>query len=112
MKPLTDEQLILKRRHGTPREFENACMECLGKISVAEMQAAVNKYRAEWRHAGRKRKPKRKPDAVNILARALCLEYFRAYYQHHPVILNRTVHKMWRDWTGTADAILRKIGHV
>ena len=50
--PLTTEQLRLKRKHGTPEEFEAGCRQALGEISLDEMNAAVRKYREEWEAAG------------------------------------------------------------
>jgi hypothetical protein len=52
MQKLSPKQQALRRKHGTPDEFEDACKNCLGEISLAEMEAAVQKYRDEWAKAG------------------------------------------------------------
>lgn len=41
----------LKKRHGTPKEFERAVLNALGEISWGEAMAAINKYRREWKEA-------------------------------------------------------------
>ena len=46
--PTRDE---LQAKHGTPREFEEACRNALGEISYREMEVAVEKYRTEWADA-------------------------------------------------------------
>jgi hypothetical protein len=50
---LTPEQAKLRREHGTPDQFEAACRDSLGEISLGELEAAVQKYRLEWDAAGR-----------------------------------------------------------
>ena len=47
-------QQELEARHGTPAEFSKAVWSVLGEISVAEAQAAIEKYEREWDEAGRK----------------------------------------------------------
>lgn len=49
---MTPQQLELKRKHGTVEEFTDAVINAIGEISVMEAQAAIVKYRQEWREAG------------------------------------------------------------
>lgn len=50
--PLTPAQERLRKKHGTPAEFQRACENALGEISIEEMKAAVAKYEREWKIAG------------------------------------------------------------
>lgn len=47
-------QQQMQADHGTPAEFAKAVWNALGEISVAEAQAAIEKYEREWHEAGRK----------------------------------------------------------
>jgi hypothetical protein len=47
-KPKTAKQEVLKRKHGTPREFADAIIRGLGEYSVDEARAAIDKYNVEW----------------------------------------------------------------
>lgn len=49
---LSRKQRILRNNHGAPQQFEDACFQCLGEISVAEAKRAVTKYRKEFKEAG------------------------------------------------------------
>lgn len=49
---MTAAQKQLKKKHGTPEEFEQACRACL-EITHQEEVAAIRKYRDEWNRAGR-----------------------------------------------------------
>lgn len=50
--PLTDAQVRLKRKHGTPKQFADAVFNAVGDISIAEARAAIDKYNKEWFEAG------------------------------------------------------------
>jgi hypothetical protein len=50
--PLTEKQMQLKKKHGTPKEFADAVFNAVGDISVAEAREAIDKYNAEWFTAG------------------------------------------------------------
>lgn len=41
-------QQVLRRMHGTPREFARAAVMTIGEISVDEAKAAIAKYRKRW----------------------------------------------------------------
>ena len=51
---LTDAQIKLARKHGTPAEFAVACWyACPAEISADEAEAAIAKYQREWDKAGK-----------------------------------------------------------
>jgi hypothetical protein len=52
---MTKARLSLKKKHGTPREFEAGCNLAADDlmITTAECDAAVRKYRDEWEEAGK-----------------------------------------------------------
>jgi hypothetical protein len=52
---VTDAQRALKEKHGTPKEFYDACMTAVdrGMADEDEANAAVEKYRQEWDAAGK-----------------------------------------------------------
>jgi len=41
-------QAALQNKHGTPRQFAQACVGALGEISVLEAQDAISHYLNEW----------------------------------------------------------------
>lgn len=45
---ITPKQKELQTRHGTPKQFAEACIKAIGDISPAEAQAAVARYLNEW----------------------------------------------------------------
>ena len=47
-KARTPGQRKLQRKHGSPKSFAKACIRALGEISLAEAEAAINKYHEEW----------------------------------------------------------------
>ena len=47
----TDGQRALINKHGSPRVFALAIIAAIGEISVADAQAAVNRYLEEWDQA-------------------------------------------------------------
>lgn len=49
---LTERQLELQARHGTPEKFTEAIFNALGEISIGEAQKAIALYRSEWSAAG------------------------------------------------------------
>lgn len=51
---LTKAQKRLKKLHGTPEEFADACRACL-EITHQEEVAAIHKYRREWDEAGKRK---------------------------------------------------------
>ena len=53
---MTKEQLRLKSIHGTPEEFEKAIWAAHGYFVITqnEAQRAIDKYKEEWKTAGRK----------------------------------------------------------
>ena len=44
----TPAQRALQEKHGTPREFAEACINAIGEISALEANVAIRKYRDEW----------------------------------------------------------------
>lgn len=49
--PKTKGQLELRKKHGTPTEFAEACVQAIGEISVRQASQAIDKYLAEWKAA-------------------------------------------------------------
>jgi len=50
---LSEKQKELKRKHGTPEQFEAAVWNALGEISITEARDAIYKYEKEWVAAGK-----------------------------------------------------------
>lgn len=48
---VTRGQSVLRKKHGTPKEFARACADAVGEISVAEAHTAVEKYVKEYEAA-------------------------------------------------------------
>lgn len=47
----TQGQVELRKKHGTPSEFAEACVAAIGEISVKEAREAIAKYLKEWKAA-------------------------------------------------------------
>jgi hypothetical protein len=47
-KATTPGQRALKKKHGTPAEFAQACVNAIGEISCLEAHTAIAKYKREW----------------------------------------------------------------
>lgn len=47
----TPGQEELKRKHGSPRAFAQACNNAIGTISCLEAHAAIAEYKAKWDEA-------------------------------------------------------------
>ena len=50
---ITKAQVILKIKHGTPQEFEQAVFNAIPFITQDEAHTAVELYKKEWLNAGR-----------------------------------------------------------
>lgn len=46
-----DAQRALQAKHGTPREFAQACVNAIGEISCLEAHTAIQKYLKQWEEA-------------------------------------------------------------
>ena len=44
----TPAQEALKKKHGSPRTFAQACVNAIGEISCLEAHRAIADYKAQW----------------------------------------------------------------
>lgn len=50
-KATTAGQRALQKKHGTPRQFADACVNAIGEISPLDAHRAIRKYLDEWERA-------------------------------------------------------------
>ncbi len=50
----TEAQKELAKKHGTPREFAQACVNAIGEITCLEAHEAISRYQKKWNAAGRR----------------------------------------------------------
>jgi len=53
---MTEQQLKLVEKHGTPEQFEEAVWNAYDTLFITEMEAttAIDHYKREWKKAGKK----------------------------------------------------------
>jgi hypothetical protein len=47
----TPGQIALKKKHGSPRMFAQACVNAIGEISCLEAHSAISRYKEQWEKA-------------------------------------------------------------